>query len=105
MIRALLAAVAGALLVATVAVSTQEPASAPLMVGGRKYVVAWDCWPADIAAGLGSVNPCYVEELHVQGVRRDGWVVVKDRGGVTWTINPARALAIAPAKPPQLASR
>lgn len=69
--------------------------SAPLFVGGQDYIVVWECYP----------QGCWQERLHVQGVRRDGWVVVRDEQGKEWTINPARAQAITLARPPMLASR
>ena len=76
-----------------------EPPSPPLFSPGQKYVFAWECLPEFLAQAVSqamaagqAVNPCYVEELVVQAVRSDGWLLVTDDSGTGWTVNPARAI-------------
>jgi len=88
------------------------PASPPLFTVGTTYVVLWECLPEYVAqavskgmAGGEQLNPCYAEEVTVQQIRSDGWLLVTDEGGNGWTVNPARMIGFKVAMPPVRAAR
>lgn len=83
-----------------------------LFLPGQTYTVVWDCVPAFFAAmasqaaGGAPVDPCYVERLTVQEVRKDGWITVTDAdSGDGWYVNPARMIGFKSAAVPILAGR
>ena len=86
--------------------SAQSASSPALFSPGVKYAVIWDCVPeflgqAVSAAMFGGapLNPCFAEELTVQAVRSDGWLLVTDVDGTGWTVNPQRAIGFKVAEP------
>ena len=97
------------LLVAFVVPShTQER---PLFTAGQTYTVAWDCVPLFLAnmasqALNASVDPCYLETLTVQAVRKDGWLQVTDtQTGDGWVVNANRMMGVKPAAVARVAGR
>ena len=92
----------------TVPSHTQER---PLFAVGQTYTIAWDCLPT-FAAAMASqatgqpMDPCYVEQLTVQAVRKDGWLQVTDADtGDGWFVNPARMIGFKSAAVPIVAAR
>ena len=43
---------------------------------------------------MAQVIGCWEEVLYVVKARKDGWLDVRDKHGVAWTVNPVRAMAI-----------
>jgi len=94
-----LAFFAGVLFLIVAIGSTSRAADPALFEKGVTYAVVWDCAPewmaqymSQMAAGGRPLNPCYSEELTVQQVREDGWLLVQDANGGAWTVNPARMI-------------
>ena len=90
--------------------SGQDRESAPLFTAGRTYTIAWDCLPTFTAAMASQatgqpMDPCYVEQLTVQAVRKDGWLQVRDDTGDGWMVNPARMIGFKSADVPIVAAK
>ena len=88
----------------------QSQDTPPLFTAGRTYTVAWDCLPTFTAALASQatgqpVDACYVEQLTVQAVRKDGWLHVRDETGAGWFVNPQRAIGFKSADVPIVAAR
>ena len=99
-----------AMLIVWFVVPGQSQDTPPLFTPGRTYSVAWDCLPT-FTAVLASqatgqpVDACYVEQLTVQAVRKDGWLHVRDETGAGWFVNPQRAIGFKSADVPIVAAR
>ena len=89
----------------------QSQDTPPLFTAGRTYTVAWDCLPVFLAtmaaqASGQPVDPCYVEDLTVRSVRKDGWIQVTDASsGDGWLVNPQRMIGFKSAQVPIVAAR
>lgn len=88
----------------------QSQDTPPLFTAGRTYSVAWDCLPTFTAALASQatgqpVDACYVEQLTVQAVRKDGWLHVRDETGAGWLVNPQRMMGFKSADVPIVAAR
>lgn len=101
-----------ALIVWSVSAQTAGPPSPPLFSPGQTYTLLWDCAPEYLAQAVSTVmaggqqlNPCFSEEITVQAVRSDGWVLVTDASNAAWTINPARLIGFKVIPPPVRAGR
>ena len=102
-----LAALVFLLFAVTVPSHTQERA---LFLPGQTYAVVWDCVPVFLAAMASQasgqpVDPCYVEDLTVRAVRKDGWLEVTDAdSGSGWMVNPSRLIGFKSADVPRVAA-